>query len=83
MQHAWLTDPDLALEDLMSKCLEVVPVFLRHEMLCVGCFIGPFHTVIHACAEYGLDIDAFYAELAACITPLQSTAQPAGGDHTL
>jgi AGCS family alanine or glycine:cation symporter len=29
---------------------------MRHKMLCVGCLVNPFHTVIDACAEYGLDI---------------------------
>ena len=42
--------------------------FLRHNMLRVGCLIGPFHTVIDACAEYGLEVEAFYAELADSIT---------------
>lgn len=82
MQHAWRTYLDLALEDVMSICPEAVPLFLRHEMRCVGGFIGPF-TVSYACAECGLNVDALYAEMTACITPLQLTVQPADGDHTL
>lgn len=60
-------DPDLTLEDLMRTWPETIPVFLRHNMVCVGCLVNPFHTVIDACAEYGLNVDAFYAELVAAL----------------
>ena len=59
-----LDDPDLTLSDLMAAYPMVLPVFLRHRMLCVGCLISPFHTVTDACAEYGLDETDFRAELA-------------------
>ncbi|MCW1951499.1 MAG: DUF1858 domain-containing protein [Octadecabacter sp.] len=64
MTRDQLEDPDLALEDLMQNFPETIPVFLRHKMLCVGCMVNPFHTVLDACAEYGLNTDSFYAELA-------------------
>lgn len=60
-----LDDPDLPLSEMMSRWPQTVPVFLRHKMLCVGCFIGPFHTIVDACAAYHLDQDAFMAELTA------------------
>lgn len=60
-------DPDLSLNELMAEWPAVIPVFLRHHMLCVGCLVNPFHTVDDACAEYGLDRDAFEAELVAAI----------------
>ncbi|MEO1140521.1 MAG: DUF1858 domain-containing protein [Pseudomonadota bacterium] len=58
-----LDDPDLPLSDLMTQWPQTVPVFLRHKMLCVGCLISPFHTIVDACAEYHLDLDAIVAEL--------------------
>ena len=69
MEHPHLKDPALPLEELMSRWPETITVFMRHNLLCVGCLVGPFHTVIDACAEYGLEVEAFYAELAASITP--------------
>ncbi len=69
MKSLRIDDPDLPLEDLMTRWPETIKVFTRHKMLCVGCMIGPFHTVLDACAEYGLEVDAFYTELAACIRP--------------
>lgn len=65
-------DPDLPVGDLMGRWPETIPVFLRHRMLCVGCLISPFHTLDDVCAEYGLDREAFEAELRAAI---------AGGDQ--
>lgn len=56
-------DPNLSLRDLMAAWPETVPVFLRHNMICVGCLIVPFHTVADACLEYHLDEAQFRAEL--------------------
>ena len=61
-------NPDLSLDDLMRGWPAAVPVFIRHGMLCVGCPIGPFHTVVEACEEYGLDEETFRAEIEAAIT---------------
>ena len=62
-----LYNPDLPLSELMADWPETVEVFFRHQMLCVGCLVAPFHTVTDACLEYGLNIDAFYAELTAAL----------------
>jgi|TARA_B110000908_G_C10000489_1_gene333913 hybrid cluster-associated redox disulfide protein len=73
MKHNHIDDPDLPLGALMTQWPDTITVFMRHKMLCVGCLVNPFHTVIDACAEYGLDVDAFYAELAASIKPSHRT----------
>ncbi|SNT43633.1 DUF1858 domain-containing protein [Jannaschia aquimarina] len=67
MSRPRIDDLDLPLADLMEAWPETVPVFLRHDMLCVGCMIAPFHTVVDACVEYGLVIDEFVAELCAAV----------------
>lgn len=69
MKRKRLDDPDLPLEDLMAMWPETIPVFLRHKMLCVGCMVNPFHTVIDACLEYGLNVDDFFDELAEALNP--------------
>ncbi|MFB1024248.1 MAG: DUF1858 domain-containing protein [Octadecabacter sp.] len=73
MKHNHIDDPDLPIGALMTQWPDTITVFMRHKMLCVGCLVNPFHTVIDACAEYGLDVDAFYAELAASIKPSHRT----------
>ena len=65
MREPQLDDPDMTLAELMTRWPVTIPVFVRHKMFCVGCLISPFHTVIDACDEYGLDEDAFFAELKA------------------
>jgi len=60
-------NPDTPLNELIADWPETVEVFFRHQMLCVGCLVAPFHTVTDACKEYGLEIDAFYAELTAAL----------------
>lgn len=67
MRSLDLDDPDLSLDELIARWPQIIPVFLQHNMLCVGCLIGPFHTVTDACAEYHLDEDAFLSELKSTI----------------
>ncbi|AXQ93076.1 DUF1858 domain-containing protein [Cereibacter azotoformans] len=54
-----LDDPDLPLSRLFDRWPATAAVFLTRRMLCPGCPIAPFHTVVEACAEYGLDEDEF------------------------
>ncbi len=61
-------DPELMLDELMRQWPQTVPVFIRHGMLCVGCLVTPFHSVVDACAEYGLDTGAFMAELQTAVS---------------
>lgn len=63
MRQKDLDQPDLTLDRMMVLWPETVAVFLRHKMLCVGCMVNPFHTVIDACLEYELDEQVFRAEL--------------------
>lgn len=63
MKRQTLDDPDLSLDTMMSIWPDTAAVFLRHKMVCVGCMVNPFHTVVDACLEYGLDERIFRAEL--------------------
>jgi hybrid cluster-associated redox disulfide protein len=62
-----LDDPDMPLSMLFDLWPATAQVFLSRGMLCFGCPIAPFHTVIDACAEYGLDEIAFRAALHAAV----------------
>lgn len=67
MAHPRVDDPQLPLAELMSAWPAIIPVFMHHRMLCVGCLVASFHTVEDACAAYGLSQDAFRAELRAAV----------------
>lgn len=58
-----IDDPDLTLRELFDRWPAAMDVFMRHRMLCVGCVISSFHTLVDACAEYRLDEDEFRAEI--------------------
>ncbi|AXI44430.1 DUF1858 domain-containing protein [Sulfitobacter sp. SK011] len=59
---------DLMVSEIMVRWPQTVGVFIEHGMLCVGCPIGPFHTIAEACDIYNLDITAFERDLAMSIT---------------
>lgn len=65
MHSPRLDDPDLPLRLIFDHWPHTATVFLSRGMLCFGCPIAPFHTVLDACAEYGLDETAFRAALKA------------------
>lgn len=67
MRGPILDDPDLPLRLVFERWPEVAAVFHMQGMVCFGCPIAPFHTVIDACAEYGLDEIAFRAALQAAV----------------
>lgn len=56
-------DPDMPVNEIMHRWPATIAVMVRHGMLCIGCPIGPFHTVTDACVEHGLEEQAFVREL--------------------
>jgi hybrid cluster-associated redox disulfide protein len=63
MRRPDIDDPNLPLSRIFEQWPGTAGVFLDRRMLCFGCPIAPFHTVIDACAEYGLDEDVIRREL--------------------
>jgi hybrid cluster-associated redox disulfide protein len=63
MPHRSIDDPDLPLVRLFERWPAAAEVFLSERMLCFGCPIAPFHTVIDACLEYRLDEEDFRCRL--------------------
>ena len=73
-----LDDPDLPIADMMRRWPETMSVFIAHGMLCVGCLVGPFHTIDDACAEYGIDPKSLLAELQAVVRSAAAPKAQAG-----
>lgn len=67
MRRPRLDNPDLPLRLAFERWPELAAVFRQRGMACFGCPIAPFHTVIDACAEYGLDETAFRTALQAAV----------------
>lgn len=49
---------DLSVKEIMDRWPRTASTFIAHRMHCVGCPIGPFHTLADAAAEHQLDPDA-------------------------
>jgi hybrid cluster-associated redox disulfide protein len=54
---------DTPVEEVMRRFPATMSVFLRHRMHCIGCAVGPFHTVSDAIREYDLPAAALLREL--------------------
>lgn len=65
MRRPDIDDPDLPLARLFRDWPATAEAFLERRMLCFGCPVAPFHTVIDACQEYRLDEETFRARLRA------------------
>lgn len=62
-----INNPDMPLQALFNTWPEIAAVFLSHRMQCFGCPIAPFHSIIDACLEYGLDETRFRQDLSAVL----------------
>lgn len=62
-----LITADTNLEELLTRYPQVVPVFLRHRMLCFGCDLARFESVGDACRIYGEEISGLLGELSEAI----------------
>jgi hybrid cluster-associated redox disulfide protein len=54
---------DSSVDEIMTKFPGTISVFLRRRMSCVGCLMGPFHTVVDAAEEYDIATDVLLEEL--------------------
>ena len=56
-------DPEMTVDEIMRRWPATIRVMIRHRMLCIGCPIGVFHTVVDACDAHRLDLEDFSADL--------------------
>jgi hybrid cluster-associated redox disulfide protein len=64
---------DMPVEEVMRRFPATIGVFLRHRMHCIGCAIGPFHSVADAAHEYRLVAASLLDELR------EAASRPDGG----
>ena len=58
-------DSDMPVDEIMRRWPATIRVMIRHKMLCIGCPIGPFHSIADAAAAHGMDEAALMADLLA------------------
>lgn len=52
---------DLSVKEIMDRWPGTASAFISRRMHCVGCPIGPFHTLAEAASEHRLDAEALQA----------------------
>jgi hybrid cluster-associated redox disulfide protein len=60
-------DPSLSVDEVMRRWPATIAVFIRHRMACVGCAIGPFHSIEDGSIEHDIPLTRLLAELEAAI----------------
>ncbi len=55
--------PEQEVREVLEQYPQVIPVFLRHHMSCVGCSMSAFETLSSAAQIYHLSLDDFLTEL--------------------
>lgn len=65
--------PSLTVSQVLERWPQMIPVFVRHRMTCVGCTMAPFETLADVTAIYGLDLDGFLSELEQTMPPEEQT----------
>ncbi|MGB3391270.1 MAG: DUF1858 domain-containing protein [Pseudaminobacter sp.] len=62
-------DKEMSMDEVMREWPATIGVILGHGMLCVGCPIATFHTVVDAAREHGIEEAELVRDLQAVIDP--------------
>lgn len=54
---------DQSVDSVMRRWPPTIRVFLAYRMLCVGCPVGPLHSLAEACALHGIEPVGFLRDL--------------------
>jgi hybrid cluster-associated redox disulfide protein len=68
-----LFTPDLVVADVLKKWPQTIPVFLDHNLGCVGCAMASFDTLRDVARIYNLRADLFLEELGKAVENDQPT----------
>lgn len=59
---------ETSISDLLRDYPQVIPVFLKHRMACVGCSMSAFETIESAASIYGIAPEVFFDEVVGAIS---------------
>lgn len=64
------------------RCPEVIPVFHRKGMACIGCVMAPFETLAEAAEAYDLDMGKLLSEFHEATAPSGRKRKGAGSGRS-
>ena len=73
-------DADMPVDEIMRRWPATIRVFMRRQMLCIGCPIGTFHTIGDACDAHKLDEEAGAKELLSAMRQDAGATAPSAFD---
>lgn len=59
--------PETSVSDLVQLHPQVIPIFLRHQMACVGCNMSRFETLSEAARAYAIPEEQLLQDIKKCI----------------
>lgn len=63
MEFAGQIKANSFVQQVVEQYPQTIPVFARHGLQCVGCYISPFHTITDTAREYALSLEPLLADL--------------------
>ena len=54
---------DCIAEVVIERHPQIIPIFARHGMQCVGCYISPFHTIADCAREHAMPLESLLDDL--------------------
>jgi len=64
----------MTISEILDRWPEIIPIFLRHKMACVGCSLADFMTLEDALDIYHLNKESFIEEIKNAIQTQKSEA---------
>ena len=64
--------PHLTISDILGRWPEVIPIFIKHKMACVGCSLSDFMTLEDALEIYHLEKEPFIEQIKQAIQTRKS-----------
>jgi hybrid cluster-associated redox disulfide protein len=58
-----LITADSLVQEIVEAYPQTIPVFVRHRLGCVGCYISPYHTIADCAREYAVSLEPFLRDL--------------------
>ncbi|OQY31742.1 MAG: hypothetical protein B6243_08145 [Anaerolineaceae bacterium 4572_5.2] len=74
-----LPTANFTIAETLNRWPQTIYNFQRHQMACPGCAMTRFETLAEAAKNYGLNLEAFLAELASTIQSPQGNSVDLGG----
>ena len=56
IQGAESITADSIVQGVIKRHPQTVPVFARHGMQCIGCYISPYHTIADCAREHAMNV---------------------------